>query len=468
MKAGVEMPQTRGASSLLIPDFQFFGNMRIRCGRTLKRFIRTMQTLSRHPGATIAEASENAAEAKAIYRLLQNKELTEENVLESYRTETLRQMSQSGESLFLCVQDTTEIKYGNREKTPGLGAYNRKQTKGLLAHSALVVTPSGLPMGLLHQKIWARDLSLQAERKVSRPYEEKETYKWTETARASVLDLPSDMRLIHVGDREADFFEYLHTLQADEQAYVIRAVQNRLTQAEGRFMWDEVHKQTAAGEIVVSIPRDTRNGVPARETTLAIRFLTDTVQVPAHLRQKRAGYPPLTCTVVHAMETTPLEGETPIEWYLVTNLPVKTVEEASEKVAWYVQRWKIERFHYILKSGCEIEKLQERDGDRLSKLILFYSIIAVHLQHITYLARQNPEAPCTVFMDDEEWKVLHRIAYKTNKLPPKPPTLHESVMALAKLGGFMGRKGDGEPGVKVLWRGIQAFRTVFDNYRFLL
>ncbi|WP_245850669.1 IS4 family transposase [Paenibacillus herberti] len=461
------MSNTRATSSLLTPDFDFFRRMYIHCGRTLNRFIQTMKTLSHNPGASIAEVSQDAAEAKAISRLLQNPEINEENVMDAYRVETLRQMEQTGESVFLCVQDTTEIKFGSREKTPGLGAYNREQTKGLLVHSSLVLTPSGLPMGLLHQKIWARNLKLKAERKVSRPYEEKENYKWTETAQASAQGLPSDMRLIHVGDREADFFEFLSTLQADNQSYVIRSMQNRITEAEGR-MWDDVCKQPVAGEIVVSIPRDTRRGVPTRETTLAIRFLTDTVQVPAHLKQKRAGYSPLTCTIIHAVETTPLEGQAPIEWFLFTNLPITTMDEASEKVAWYVQRWKIERFHYILKSGCEIEKMQARDGDRLKKLILFYSIIAAQLLHLTYLARQQPDAPCTQIMNDEEWKVLHRIAYKTSKLPPNPPTLHESVMALAKLGGFLGRKGDGDPGAKVLWRGIRAFQTVFESYRYLL
>ncbi|MGE6575856.1 IS4 family transposase, partial [Paenibacillus xylanexedens] len=105
---------------------------------------------------------------------------------------------------------------------------------------------------------------------------------------------------------------------------------------------------------------------------------------------------------------------------------------------------------------------------RLRKLILFYSIIAVQLQQMTYLVRQKPDAPCTSFMGDEEWKVLYRVANKTKTLPSKPPTLRESVIALAKLGGFLGRKSDGDPGAKVLWRGLQAFRTILDNYLYLL
>lgn len=454
--------------SLAAPTFSFFRKMYIRCGRTLNRFLRAMTTLARSPGMSIAAASENPAEAKAIYRLLSNPALTEEAILDSYRTETLRQMKETGESVFLCVQDTTEISYVGREKTPELGECRSSRSKGLLAHSALVLTLSGLPQGLLHQKIWARDPKLKGQRKVSRPYEEKESYKWTEAAKASVVGLPSTTRLIHMGDREADFFEFLHTLEEDGQSYVVRALQNRITEPDGRFMWDEVRKQPAMAHVGVSIPRDTRRGFPARETTLAIRFLPVTVQVPAHLKQKRAGHLPLTCTVIHAVEITPLPDREPIEWFLVTNLPITTAEGASEKVGWYVLRWKIERFHYILKSGCEVEKMQERHANRLRKLILLYSVIAIHLQRLTALAREQPDAPCTQVMNDEEWRVLYRIANKTTALPLKPPSLQEAVLALAKLGGFLGRKSDGDPGVKVVWRGLQAFRHVFDHYRYLL
>ncbi|MFD0717718.1 IS4 family transposase, partial [Paenibacillus sp. GCM10027626] len=309
-------------------------------------------------------------------------ELTEENVMDCYRQETLRQMKQTGETVFLCIQDTTGISYAKREKTPGLGEYNDSHAKGLLAHTALLTTTSGLPLGLLHQKIWAR-FPQPKQRKVSRPYEEKENFKWTEAARASAAAVPANLKLIHVGDREADFFEFLHLLQEEGQSYVVRSMQNRITEEEETRLWDKVRAQPSAGEIRVAIPRDTRRGVPARETTLAIRFVTDTVQVPAHLKQKGAGYPPLSCTLIHVKEVTPLAGQEPIEWFLVTNVPTANADEAAEKVEWYVQRWKIERFHYILKSGCEVEKLQEKHADRLKKLILFYSIIAVQIQQLT-------------------------------------------------------------------------------------
>lgn len=454
--------------SLAVPDFSFFKRMRLRCGRIVKRVIQTMTTLACHPGLPIAAASANQAEAKAIYRLLGNQQLTEEAILDAYRKETLHQMKASGESVFLCIQDTTEIDYGAREKTKGLGEFRSAKSKGLLAHSALVLTTSGIPQGILHQKIWARDPALKGKRAVKRPYEEKESYKWTETAKACVEDLPASVRLIHVGDREADFFEFLHTLDQDGQSYVVRALQNRISETDGGRMWDKVCAQPEAARIVVSIPRDTRQETPARETTLAIRYQSDTVKVTNHLKYKGAGYAPLSCTVIHVVEITPLPDQEPIQWFLLTNMPLTSGEEACEKVGFYVKRWQIERFHYILKSGCGVEKLQQHDAEKLRKLILMYAIIAVGLQRLTYLSRLEPDAPCTQVMSEDEWQVLYRIANQTKTLPTKPPTLQESVLALAKLGGFLGRKSDGAPGVKVLWRGLQVFRNVLDTYRFLL
>ena len=116
------------------------------------------------------------------------------------------------------------------------------------------------------------------------------------------------------------------------------------------------------------------------------------------------------------------------------------------------KRWKIERFHSILKSGCEVEELQEREAEPLKKLILMYSIFAIQILSITYLARQTPDASCEEILEEQEWKVLYRIVNKTSDLPTAVPTIKEAVVYLAKLGGFLGRKGDGDPGVKVIWK----------------
>ncbi|QPR69812.1 hypothetical protein I6G82_09670 [Lysinibacillus macroides] len=121
-----------------------------------------------------------------------------------------------------------------------------------------------------------------------------------------------------------------------------------------------------------------------------------------------------------------------------------------------------------MKSGCKIEEKQNRTAERLEKQLHVYSIIAVRILGMTYLARQQPTASCAPFLTEEEWQVLYRISNKTSTLPSVPPSIKEAVDSLAKMGGFLGRKADGDPGVKVLWRGFNRFYTVLEYYQHLL
>ncbi|MBC8080928.1 MAG: IS4 family transposase [Gorillibacterium sp.] len=451
-----------------IPEerFEAYKSMAINCGRTINRFIRTMTTLSKKPNESIAAASADAAEAKAIYRLLNNPKLTEEVVMTSYRKDTLSRIQASEETIILSVQDTTECNYTSHKKTKDLGDGTHKNTLGLFVHSNLALTPDGIALGLLDQSIWARDPEQRGKRKTNRPIEEKESNKWLQSMEASAHNFPRNIRLVHMGDREADLFEFLYKAQELNQFYVIRAVQNRITD-DGQRLFDRIKQEPAAAQVQVDIPRDTRRSLKSREATLEIRYLQMKIQVPQHLRQSY-GDGEIECTIVHAYEIHPLEGVEPIEWFLITNLAVTTVAEAMEKVRWYVHRWKIERFHYILKSGCEIEELQEREAERLKKLILMYSIIAIEILSITYLARETPDAPCETLFEKQEWQVLYRIANRTSELPTAVPSIKEAVSYLAKLGGFLGRKGDGDPGVKVIWKGLKELQIVIQHYKYLL
>lgn len=453
----IEVPMSR---------FDIFNRMSINCGRTIKRFIRTLTTLAKKPNESIAAASADAAEAKAIYRLLDSEKLTEEVVMATYRKDTLNRIQESGETVILSVQDTTECNYTSHKKTKQLGDGTHSNTRGLFVHSCLALTTDGIALGLLDQYIWARDAEQRGKRKANRPIEEKESCKWLNGMANSVRSFPSHIRLVHVGDREADLFEFLYQAKELEQDYLIRAVQNRLTD-EGR-LFDLVKQTPTAAKVQVEIPRDTRRNLKARETTLEVRYTTSLLPVPLQLQERYGKDGALACSIIHVKEIDPPEGMEPIEWFLLTNLSVTTVDEAMEKVKWYVHRWKIERFHYILKSGCDIEELQEREAERLKKLILIYSIISIEILSVTYLARETPNAPCDIFFKQEEWQVLYRIAHRTTVKPDTVPTIHEAVACLAKLGGFLGRKGDGEPGVKVIWKGLRELRTVVQHYKFLL
>ena len=189
--------------------------------------------------------------------------------------------------------------------------------------------------------------------------------------------------------------------------------------------------------------------------------------MPQNLHSQYGAQHSLALTFILVREIDAPEGLEPITWYLGTTLDVNNAEEAAEKVSWYVQRWKIERFHYVLKQGCAVEELQARSAEILSKEILMYSIIAVRLLHLTYAARQTPNVLCDTVFDPEEWQVLYCIANKSKQPPQIAPTIQEAVRYLAKLGGFAGRKSDGDTGVKVIWKGYNVLQTVLNHYAFI-
>ena len=455
-----------------------FKNMRIRCGRLLKRFILTMLTLSAKPNLSISAASSCMAEAKAIYRMVDNEALTDEIIIETAKNATIARIIHSEEKTVLAVQDTTTFNYSNLKATTGLGAIGgHENSRGLIAHSTIAVLPSGLPLGLLDQEVWARDPEEKNNKDKSRPIEEKESFKWIRAMEKSNSGIPEDIKVINVCDREGDMFEFFASATESNKNYLVRAVSNRNTQ-DGK-LFDVVKEEEPAGVIVVDIPRDTRNNVKARKAALEIRFTKANILVPPLLKNRYKDMDGIELYIVHALETQLpeeylLENEgteintvkDPIEWLLVTNVPTETFDDAIERIKWYIQRWKIERFHYVLKTGCEVEELQFETADRIIKLISMYSIIAARLLCITYLARTNPDISCEVVLEEYEWQLLYCMAHRTKKVPEKVPTVKEAVSYLAKLGGFLGRKGDGDPGVKVIWRGYIDLDTMvqFANY----
>jgi hypothetical protein len=449
--------------------YKEFIHLGIKCGKIIDRFIRTMSTLSKKPSESIAAASSDKAEAKAIYRLLANEMLTEEIVLDAHRNATIERIKASGKTIILNIQDTTELNYTSHKKTIGLGEYGTESnSRGLITHTAIAVTPEGIALGVLDQKTWSRD---PAERGKSnnkqRAIEEKESYKWLESMDNSNQGIPEGITVVNVCDREADIYEFFDKAIEDNRHFLVRLIQNRKTVA-GIKSFDAISQIEPSGQVVVEIPRDTRNNRPERTAILELSYCQVQALIPryAHKKPDGAGYVAL--HIILAKEVNAPEGTAPIEWYLATNTAVTSFDEAMERVRWYVQRWKIERFHYILKSGCAIEKLQERDASRLQKLILMYSIIAIRILSMTYVARQMPEESCELFFEENEWKVLYCMAKNTSQAPQHAPTIKEAIAYLAKIGGFLGRKSDGEPGVKVIWKGLTELNIVLKYQRLLM
>jgi len=169
--------------------------------------------------------------------------------------------------------------------------------------------------------------------------------------------------------------------------------------------------------------------------------------------------------VVLAEEENPPPDVSPISWLLLTTLEINSFESAIRCVKWYTYRWLIERYHYTLKSGCRIEELQLETARRINMALATYSIVAWRLLWLTYEARHNPDVSCDTVLDTIEWQSLC-VNFTQNPIPPKkPPTLREAIRMIAMLGGFLGRKGDGEPGVKTIWRGLRRLHDIAATWK---
>jgi hypothetical protein len=214
------------------------------------------------------------------------------------------------------------------------------------------------------------------------------------------------------------------------------------------------------GKVETTTPRDSRRNVKEREGALQIRYGRFEIKRPKILDKNKSIKGSLEAWVIHAKEEKPPVGAEPIEWFLMTNEPVETVQAAYERVFYYTQRWKTERFHYVLKSGCAVEKLQERSMDKTTLLVLMYSVIAVVIMNMTYIARMYPKEPCTMFFEEEEWKLLYGTANKTKKSPRGPYSIQEAVGYLGQLGGPKRAPSDGPPGVKTVWMGLSTLNTL--------
>jgi hypothetical protein len=359
--------------------------------------------------------------------------------------------------VLLAVQDTMSVNYAGHEKTVGLGTICESQTLGVNVHSSLALTPEGIPVGVLAQSVNTRkevkDTRTKEQRR-SRPIEEKASYWWLEAMQTASSNAPANVKLIHIADREGDIYELYALAESTGEKFVVRATTpNRLT-TDGSKVLDVLRETSAIGVDKVTIPANHKTKIKEREAVLTIRCRTFSIKKPARFNPNKELANSLDLTLISLTEENPPEGIEPIEWLLMTNLCVESAADVIQAARYYKQRWKIERFHFVLKSGCEIEKIQQRSVDRIELVLLMYSIIAIHIIMMTYAARNFPDTPCSLLFEDTEWKTLFRAANRTNQCPDTPFSMAVALRYVAKLGGFVGSPSDGMPGLKVIWIGL--------------
>ena len=438
-------------------DFTYvdFGDKRLNA-----RLQQMVENSTKKMEKTILSSGEGRSEAKGFYRLLGNDKFDMWELEGAAYASTLGRMS----GTVLLIQDTSDINLNGHKKTEGLG-YSSERIKGIKVHSCIAVSPEGIPYGLLKQSYETREEAKSkqsAAEKNTRPIEGKESYRWVETLRETTDIEPEGVHYITVCDREGDFYELYAEASELETDFVIRVTHDRNCD-ENEKTAAKIRGIGAVGRVTVNIPRDSRSGAKARTAEMEVAYCHVSVHKPANVTDKTIA-PKIGMNLVRITELSPPDGHEAIEWILSTNLPIGNAADAMTIVEYYIQRWKIERFHYVLKSGCNAEKIQQRSFERIKPVLLIYSVIALYIMTLTYLGRVIPDAPCNVFLSDDEWKILYRIVHKTKVPPDKPYSMAVAVKFLGELGSYKRAPSDGQPGLQSIWKGLFALYFAIDLF----
>lgn len=425
------------------------------------RLARMAEDLAEQPNESVPQASGEWAASKAAYRFWGNRRVTQEKIIAAQVPSTVLRASEY--DVVLAVQDTSEANYSTHPATEGLGYGDHPDTRVLKLHTLLCVSPEGKPLGLLGQQIWARPAEELGKRhsRRERLTEEKESQRWLWGLQTAQQVLPAPQAVVTVGDREADIYD-LFALPRRELSHLLVRVsrEQRRVEHPAKYLRAAVEQAPLGGRIRIRVPR--RDGRRSRTAELTLRWLSLEIHPPRH-HPNRSACRPVRVWVVLAQEEHPPAGQAAIRWVLVTTLAVETLEDAARCVRWYSYRWRIEQFHYVLKSGCQVERLELEIAERLAKALATYSIVAWRILWLTYEARQNPDASCEVVLEPPEWQALELRVSK--RLSKRAPSLRDAVRMIARLGGFLGRKHDGDPGVKTIWRGIQRLHDLSDMWK---
>lgn len=432
--------------------------------RRNKRLMRLVEDLACQPASSVPQACGNIAATSAAYDFWNSPYFQPDDIRNAHIASTIKRIKEH--QVILAIQDTTNIDLTAHPATSGLGYLDHRQSFGLKVHSTLAATINGVPLGIINQQVWARDIKNLgiAKKRRQRETREKESQRWLDGLEATQQLIPKDKIVVTMGDSEADIFDLFSLKRPENSHLLIRGTHNRKVNHWAKYLHQAIGQIEPGGRLMVEVKRSPEHS--ARSAQLTIRFTSFDIQVPLHHIGRRQ-LKPVKLQVILALEENPPSAINPISWLLITSLKINGFEDAARYVRWYTYRWLIERYHYTLKSGCGIEKLQLETARRINMALATFSIVAWRLLWLTYEARYHPEIPCDTVLETCEWQSLCATINKHPIPPNKPPSLREAVRMIAMLGGFLGRKGDGEPGVKTIWRGLRRLHDIAATWKLL-
>lgn len=426
--------------------------------RRTKRLVKMAERIANNPAGSFPEEMEQWADLKAAYRLFDREEVTFDAIATRHWEATRQQKS----GRYLILNDTTEIDFGKHRKVQGLGPTGKGTGRGFLLHNALMVDgQSKAVLGLAGQAIHYRRPASKKENTSQRLKRSRESEVWGRVI-DQVGPAQEAARYVHVCDRGADNFEVFCHVMENRSDWVIRACSIHRTiltpSDESRSLSTYLETLPLSGKYTLELR--SRKNQPARTATLEVRYGPLRMPVP---RQKspyirRLDPAPIRMWVVWVREVDCPEGVEPVEWVLYTSLPVKSFHDAWQIIEYYEARWLVEEYHKALKSGCSVTKRALQTPARLEAMVGLLCVVAVRLLQLRSLARTEPERPAEEVVP-RLWLAMLSVARK-RKCPTTGLTIGEFYRELAKLGGFLGRRHDGQPGWITIWRGWEKLNTL--------
>ena len=457
---------------------QEFGNAQLGDRRLGERLVHSVRVMAKQPGAAFSEVEKgNWASIKGYYRMIDHpddSDVTMEAILAPHQQRTIQRMK--AHKVVLCIQDGSDLNFSGLDDCEGLGVIGTNQTgvssEGLHLHSMLAVTADGLPLGVLDAQCQAREPRPKTDTRqpYAIPIEERKTFSWILALRKCIDLAPQlpDTSLVCVMDREADFFELFDEQRRKRRVDLLVRAKHDRTLPDGEKFFDAVRQSELRAQFEIPVPRQSarpkkagqkaRTQQPQRVAVVDLHY--QQIQFKPSARER--GREPITLWVVHVLETAPPEGAKPLEWFLLTTGEIRSPEDAMERLSWYALRWRIEDWHRVLKTGCQVEGLAHKTAERLKRAVAIDLVIAWRIMLMTLMGRECPGLPADLLFSDVELRLLHAFA-RQRKLEG-PGTLGVAVRLVARLGGYIARTNDPPPGHQVIWRGLSYLQTLCHGF----
>ncbi len=444
--------------------------------RLNNRLREVLSQLGEYPTASIPAACGGHAEMTAAYRLFDNDHATFEAILQPHADATRQRIA--GHDVVLLAHDTSEIDVTRPEQqVAGAGPMDGGARWGAFLHPLHAFTPDGTPLGTVHALTWVRDeappkcASLSRRQRAAIPIEQKESYRWVEVLRRAGVEAqccPST-QMVCVADSEADIYELLAEAATEPHRvdWIVRACQNRALQRDSgeetaaKYVREHVLAQPVLFTHTIQVrgrkakvsceTRGRRQPRQSRQAQMEVRAAPVTLRPPWRADRK---LPAVTVNAVLVREVDPPENDVPVEWLLLTSLPVDETEQVRLVIQYYCVRWMIEVFFRVLKSGCRVEERRFEHVDRLLSCLAVYLIVAWRTLYVCRLGRSCPDISCEAVFEPAEWKSVWKVVHRT--IPPSvAPRLEEMVRLVAQLGGYVNRRRHDPPGPQTIWIGMQ-------------